>query len=329
MLDEVLLLGIAGEQHSREEGTDDGRQSDLLRQPGEEQTDDDGDRQCIGGTEGLLALVVVGGPAPVEQRDAVLREEDDSDDENTGDDGHHDDAHDVDAAAGACGTLDDGEDDHSEHIVDDGGRDDDPGLLGIHQVHVLDHTRGDSHAGGNHGRRQEHGVVEVAVGELDERESQDEGDDDSEDGHEHGGLAGAEKVLDLGLETHREQEEYNSQLGEGVEDRVTRILGVPEIHVEKAQKGGVADGQVGHDDTDHDLSDESGEAEFLDYAGADTMPAPIRARRNSTSSIIRIVPSSMSPPIYTNLKNVWHGDGTKVKKKRPPKGPRGFSRAVP
>ena len=167
-------------------------------------------------------------------------------------------------------------------------------------------------------------MVEVAVGELDERESQDEGDDDSEDCHEHGGLAGTEKVLDLGLETHREQEEYHSQLGEGVEDCVTRILGVPEIHVEKAQKGGVADGQVGHDDTDHNLSDESGEAEFLDYAGADTCQKEQHEQHHQDRSEFHV-----SPYLYLLKKRMARQRTKVVKKKRPPEGPRGFSRAVP
>ena len=156
----------------------------------------------------------------VDLRDHELACQDNDSDEEDRLDGDGQDVDDGDT--GLRHSLDDGEYDHSEDIVNDSRTDDDTGLTGVHELHVLDDTGGDTDGCGDHRGGHEHGVVHVPVHCDDERESRHEREDDSEDGCEERGLTGTEKVLDLGLESHCEQEEYDSQLCEGLDYLVGR-----------------------------------------------------------------------------------------------------------
>ena len=119
-------------------------------------------------------------------------------------------------------------------------------------------------------------MVGVAVGGHDEHESHHERYDHTEQGAEERGLSGLQQVGDLGLETHHEQQEDHSQLGEGVDDRIHSapvVLGIARFghgHIQKIfHQVEVADDQIGHDDTDEYLPDEPGETETRDDGRAE------------------------------------------------------------
>ena len=143
---QVPLPRMVREQHTCEEGTDDSGESDELRESSHEETDDDREHELVhrvgnlSGGDGLLTPVV---EVIVDLRDHELACQDDDSDEEDGLDGDGQDVDDGDT--GLRHSLDDGEYDHSEDIVDDGRTDDDTGLTGVHELHILDDTRGDTY----------------------------------------------------------------------------------------------------------------------------------------------------------------------------------------
>ena len=116
--------------------------------------------------------------------------------------------------------------------------------------------------------------MEVGVGELDVRESQDERDDNTEDGDEHGALSDAEELLDLGLQTDREQEEYHSDLGSRIQDGIIGAGVIAsrgrDLDIQEIQESVAAYDDVCYQNTYEDLTDQSGDAEVLEDPVPDT-----------------------------------------------------------
>ena len=119
-------------------------------------------------------------------------------------------------------------------------------------------------------------MVHVALGTHDESESEYERDDDPHQGAEERGLAGFHQVVDLRLETHREQKEDHTQLGHGVDDRIDSAAviafdtGSRHPQIQELHQREVADHQVGDDDTHYYLPDETGQTEARDQHGTRT-----------------------------------------------------------
>ena len=122
-------------------------------------------------------------------------------------------------------TRDHAQDDEAEHVIDDRGADDDPGLRRRHAAQIGQHARGDAdrsrregradedaggrQVGGGNRRMREERPVDVAQGERQHHA-------DGRDG-ERGG-ADAEHLLEIGLQPDLEEQEENAELGEDVHE---------------------------------------------------------------------------------------------------------------
>ena len=275
---EVPLPGVVRKQHPSEERADDRGEPDVLRERGHEQTDDECEDELVDGAIDLplgFDLAPAGIEVIVYPRDDPLTHGYDGQDEDDRLKGDGCDATDG-QLAGVGHALDYRQDDHPQNIVYDGGGDDDAGLLGIHQMQVLDDPGGYSDGCGHHRRTHEHRMVQIArvLVHQDDRESRYERKDDTQDGAQEGGPPGSEKVLDLGLQTHCEQEEHHSQLCHGIDYVIDVAAGFGPLsgfghgNSQRSHEGPVAEGEICHHDSDDDLAYQTWQTEPGDNRGA-------------------------------------------------------------
>jgi hypothetical protein len=120
-------------------------------------------------------------------------------------------------AAAARDSHGDGEDEHREHVVDDGCTEDRASRRGGHEPQLAEHGGGDPDARRNErGAGEDHHRGRLADAGC-ERSAAREREDDTEDPDEGGAAPDASDVVDPGLQPHPEEKEDRTELGENLE----------------------------------------------------------------------------------------------------------------
>ena len=111
---------------------------------------------------------------------------------------------------------------HPQNVIEDGRAHDDPGSARRHHMQVAQHARGNSHAGGHHGRAHENGFTGGIAPPLHVSESQNEGGHDPGHGHQQRLAPHPDQVLRAGLEAGAEQNKDRADFRDGM-DSVTGV----------------------------------------------------------------------------------------------------------
>ncbi len=147
------------------------------------------------------------------------------------------------------GSDDDGEDDEAEHVVDDGGAEDDPGLGGVDTAQILEDAGRDADAGGGERGTEEEVVVDRSVRQKPtaDEPAEGKGSGDPDEGDEERRKADGQDVAHGGLEAHLEKEDDDTQAGEELDAGILS----EEVEAVEADQAEVAE-----DDADEELTED-------------------------------------------------------------------------
>lgn len=203
--EEVLLEGDAGEV-----GTHDGREARVEGQPTVEQHEAE--------NHGLTRLHVqlaqpaheLGGQEVADQRD--------DDDEADGAAHLQGQLHGHDATGHVEG-LADGEHHQGQHVVDDGGVDDDLGVLLVEDAQLTEHRGRDAHGRGGEDATLEQRDLPGGVHRVEGvGEATGHRDDDADDRHLPARLGVLDELVDVALEPSLEQQQHRRQLSQALDE---------------------------------------------------------------------------------------------------------------
>ena len=119
-------------------------------------------------------------------------------------------------AAAAGHAADQGEQDHAQNVVEDGGAHDDAGEAGVEHVQVGEHAGGNGHTGGHHGSGYKDGFVAGLAAQAHVEEAEQEGSDYPGNSHPQRLPPHAQQVLGPGFQASSKKDEDGAEFGEGV-----------------------------------------------------------------------------------------------------------------
>ena len=119
---------------------------------------------------------------------------------------------DAEIALGEAGEQADGQ--QRQDVVDDGGAKDDPREGSVEHPHLGQHATGDADAGGRQREADEHRREHVLTDGQADDDAGDDGQDEADGADRDGHGADLEQVVDAHLQSDREEQDDDAQLGE-------------------------------------------------------------------------------------------------------------------
>src|SRR4051794_20820511 len=190
--------------------------------------------------------------------------------------------------AGGSG-ADNGQQDESEDVVDDGGAEDDLRFIGFHVTEVGENARGDADRGCRQRRAEEdrHGRW-IAEEDADARTG-DERQRYARDGYRHRGAADGQKTLEIRLQADQKEEQDHAELREKVQHGIVRI--------DEAESGDADDDATDHFAKDGGLPDALGKLTEKFGGGEDRQQREEQARdRHDERSLDRTAARPFAVP---------------------------------